>query len=78
MSICEKEQAATQYALLSALFGLTRSLAGGVSGWGTAHLGYAPYFAVTFLLALPAYALLPLVARYLSRLDLHAGARPTP
>ena len=65
MSICERKQAATQYALLSALFGLTRSIAGGVSGWGTEHLGYAPYFALTFALALPAYALLPGVARYL-------------
>jgi PAT family beta-lactamase induction signal transducer AmpG len=65
MSICEREHAATQYALLSALFGLTRSIAGGFSGWGTEHLGYAAYFAFTFLLALPAYILLPGVARYL-------------
>ncbi len=65
MSICEREHAATQYALLSALFGLTRSVAGGFSGWGTEHLGYGAYFGVTFLLALPAYALLPWVARYL-------------
>lgn len=65
MSICEREHAATQYALLSALFGLTRSVAGGFSGWGTEHLGYGAYFGLTFLLALPAYALLPWVARYL-------------
>lgn len=65
MSICEKEQAAMQYALLSALFGLTRSLAGGASGWGAEHLGYATYFAFTFALALPAYIALPWVRRYL-------------
>jgi PAT family beta-lactamase induction signal transducer AmpG len=65
MSICEKAHAATQYALLSALFGFTRSIAGGFSGWGAENLGYASYFAVTFLLALPAYALLPWVSRYL-------------
>jgi MFS transporter, PAT family, beta-lactamase induction signal transducer AmpG len=68
MSICQKEHAATQYALLSALFGLTRSVAGGFSGWGTEHLGYGSYFALTFLLALPAYLLLPWVARYLRAL----------
>jgi MFS transporter, PAT family, beta-lactamase induction signal transducer AmpG len=68
MTICEREQAATEYALLSALFGLTRSVAGGFSGWGTERLGYAPYFAVTFLLALPAYLLLPWVGRYLRAL----------
>ena len=59
MHVCEREQAATQYALLSALFGFTRSLAGAVSGLGASRLGYAPYFAATFALALPAYALLP-------------------
>lgn len=59
MHVCEREHAATEYALLSALFGFTRSLAGAVSGVGASRLGYAPYFATTFLLALPAYALLP-------------------
>ncbi len=61
MHICDKQRAATEYALLSAIFGFTRSVAGAFSGWGTTHLGYAPYFAVTFVLALPAFALLPWV-----------------
>ncbi len=61
MHACDKRRAATEYALLSAIFGFTRSVAGGFSGWGTTHLGYAAYFAVTFLLALPAFALLPWV-----------------
>ena len=59
MHICDKRQAATQYAFLSALFGLTRTVAGGVSGFAVADLGYAAFFAVTFALSLPAYALLP-------------------
>ncbi len=59
MHICDKQNAATQYALLSALFGLTRALAGAASGWGASHLGYGPYFTLTFVLATPAYALLP-------------------
>jgi MFS transporter, PAT family, beta-lactamase induction signal transducer AmpG len=63
MNICEKEHAAVQYALLSAIFGLSRSLAGGVSGLGAERLGYASYFGLTFLLAFPAYALLPWVRR---------------
>ncbi len=61
MHICDKRRAATEYALLTAIFGFTRSLAGGASGWGAAHLGYAAYFALTFVLAFPAYALLPWV-----------------
>lgn len=68
MSICQKEFAATQYALLSALFGFTRSIAGGFSGWGTEQFGYGTYFGLTFLLALPAYGLLPWVKRYLKGL----------
>jgi PAT family beta-lactamase induction signal transducer AmpG len=61
MHICDKRRAATEYALLSAIFGFTRSLAGAFSGWGTTHLGYAAYFLVTLFLALPAFALLPWV-----------------
>jgi len=61
MHICDKRRAATEYALLSALFGFTRTLAGAFSGWGTTHLGYATYFAMTFVLALPAFTLLPWV-----------------
>ena len=61
MHICDKQRAATEYALLSAIFGLTRSLAGAFSGWGVTHLGYGPYFVVTFLLAFPAFVLLPWV-----------------
>lgn len=58
MSICEKEYAATQYALLSALFGLTRLMSGTISGWATEHLGYTAYFITTFFLAWPAFLLL--------------------
>ncbi len=59
MHVCDREHAATQYALLSALFGLTRSLSAPLTGVAAAHFGYAMYFALTFALALPAYALLP-------------------
>ncbi len=65
MHICDKRQAATEYALLSALFGFTRSVAGGVSGFAAARLGYADFFVTTFVLALPAYALLPWVKAWI-------------
>jgi PAT family beta-lactamase induction signal transducer AmpG len=65
MRICDKRQAATQYALLSALFSVPGSFAGSVSGYGVAWLGYGPYFVLTFLLGLPAYALLPWVRRWI-------------
>jgi len=56
MSVCNKRWAATQYAILSALFNIPGLLCGSLSGWAAAHFGYSTYFALTFLLALPAYA----------------------
>jgi PAT family beta-lactamase induction signal transducer AmpG len=59
MNICDKEHAAVQYAGLSALFGLTRDAAGGVSGAAVQAMGYAAWFTVTVALAMPALLLLP-------------------
>ena len=61
MDLCDKEHAATQYAFLSAMFALTRDVAGAFSGIGVEALGYAAYFALTTALALPALALLPVI-----------------
>ncbi|MBM4328315.1 MAG: AmpG family muropeptide MFS transporter [Deltaproteobacteria bacterium] len=55
MSICRKEFSATQYALLSALFRVAGIIAGAFSGWATTKMGYAQFFALTFLLSLPAF-----------------------
>ena len=65
MHICDQEHAAVQYAALSAVFALSRDLAGAMSGWATEQLGYAAYFALTFLLAFPALALLPAIRGWL-------------
>ena len=59
MNICDKAQAATEYALLSAIFALPRFVVGGASGWLTVRMGFANYFFLTFFLAFPAYGLLP-------------------
>jgi PAT family beta-lactamase induction signal transducer AmpG len=69
MAIVDKRRSAAEYALLSSLFALSRSLAGWASGFGAHELGYAPYFLLTFFLSFPAYALLPWVKRMLSSLD---------
>jgi len=76
MHICDKRRAATEYALLSAIFGFTRSLAGACSGWGTTHLGYASYFTLTFFLALPAFGLLPWVRAWTEDPAIHASSPP--
>nr|MCU0232966.1 hypothetical protein [Thermoanaerobaculales bacterium] len=61
MNLCDREHAATQYAILSALFALTRDVAGAFTGIGVEQFGYAAFFALTTALALPALALLPLI-----------------
>ena len=63
MRLCDREHAGTEYALLSALFAVSRDLSGAVSGWATQRLGYAAFFGYTFFLGLPALALLPWVRR---------------
>jgi PAT family beta-lactamase induction signal transducer AmpG len=61
MNVCDKEHATIQYAFLSSVFSLTGRLIGGISGLGAEKYGYGDYFAITFLLSLPAYLLLPWV-----------------
>jgi MFS transporter, PAT family, beta-lactamase induction signal transducer AmpG len=63
MSICEKRYAATQFAVLSALLAVTRWIAGEFSGGLADQLGYANYFLLTFILGLPAFALIPRLRR---------------
>jgi len=58
MAQCEKQHAATQYALLSATFALSRDLVGAFSGLGVDRLGYGAYFALTTALAVPGLLLL--------------------
>ncbi|MHB0971027.1 MAG: MFS transporter [Thermoanaerobaculia bacterium] len=63
MSVCDRERAATENALLTAAFGFARSLAGSASGFGAEELGYAPFFWVTLFLGVPGLLLLPFVRK---------------
>jgi PAT family beta-lactamase induction signal transducer AmpG len=75
MAIIDKQRAATEYALLSSVFALSRSFAGWASGFGAEAMGYSGYFLLTFFLAFPAYFLLPWVKAMLARSDsAHAAA----
>jgi len=65
MNVCQKEHATVQYAFLSSIFSLTGRLVGGISGLGAERYGYGNYFAITFLLSLPAYMLLPWVKTWI-------------
>ncbi len=69
MNVCDKEHATVQYAFLSSVFSLTGRLIGGISGLGAEKYGYGNYFAITFLLSMPAYLLLPWVKQWIHEDD---------
>jgi PAT family beta-lactamase induction signal transducer AmpG len=71
MSICDRERAATEYALLSAAYGLTATIISSASGYIAKHAGYPAYFWLTVLLGIPALLLLPTIRGYETQ-DLHA------
>jgi len=58
MRICQKEHAAVQYALLTALYAVVGTGVAVPSGWLTERMDYAAYFALTAAYALPAFAFL--------------------
>jgi PAT family beta-lactamase induction signal transducer AmpG len=74
MFICDRANAATEYALLSALFAAGRTFAFAISGYLAKDLGFANYYWLTAALALPGLALLP---RIRDRLSTAAGPAAT-
>lgn len=68
MAIVDKRRSATEYALLSSVFALSRSFAGWAGGFGAQYLGYAPYFLLTLVMMFPAYLFLPWVKKMLDRM----------
>lgn len=73
MSMCGKRFSATQYAFFVFLSILSGRLMGFLGGFGVKYLGFASFFFVTFLVALPAFALLPWVLPTIRRIE--AGSR---
>ena len=76
MAVVDTRQAASEYALLSSLFALSRSLAGFASGFGAELMGYRDYFLLTFFLCFPAYLLLPFVRRALRAAEAVEASEP--
>jgi len=58
MSLCNPKFTATQFALLSSLMALTRTVAGAPTGWLAEHLGWSMYFVVCTLAMIPGLVLL--------------------
>ena len=61
-SITDKRYTATQYALLTSIMALPRTLASASSGYLIESIGYTPFFFICFIIALPGMALLFWVA----------------
>jgi PAT family beta-lactamase induction signal transducer AmpG len=69
MALCDRRFSATQYALLSALSAVGRVYVGPSAGYMIAALGWAQFFFVTFLIALPGLALLWWMRERIDALD---------
>ena len=64
-ALTDKRFTATQYALLSSVVGIPRVLASAPTGWLAASLGWAGFFALCTLIAIPGLVLL----RWITRLE---------
>ncbi len=66
-SLTNKKFTATQYALLSSCMGIPRVLAAAPTGWMAVSMGWAVFFLVCTLVAIPGLLLLPMVAKQYRR-----------
>ncbi len=77
MRVCDKRYSATQYALLSSLFGLGRTVSGIPSGLFAERLGYPTFFVTCIALAIPGMLVLQRIAPLRQR-DVLPGAAAEP
>jgi len=68
VSLCSSNFSATQYALLSAIATLPRISMGSVAGFVVARIGWAHFFVVTFLAAIPGLIMLVILRKPLHEL----------
>ena len=64
MGLCDRRFSATQYALLSSLMALARTVLSSGTGYMVAAMGWPKFFVVTAILALPGLVLLARIRRY--------------
>jgi len=69
VSQCSVSFSATQYALLSALAAVPRTIISSVAGYVVASVGWAHFFVITFLAAIPGLALLLGLRRDIQELE---------
>lgn len=59
MSVCDRSQVATQYAILTALMALSGVIGGAMSGVLARHLDYPAFFGFTMIVGIPGILLIP-------------------
>jgi PAT family beta-lactamase induction signal transducer AmpG len=74
VSLCSADFSATQYALLSALATLPRNVTGWIAGHLVPAIGWANFFIVTCLVAVPGLILLTILRRPLNELGAREAA----
>lgn len=67
MSLCNKRFSATQYALLSSVMALTRTIGQAPSGYLVASIGWQNYYLVSIFVALPALLLLTRYSHWMKK-----------
>jgi PAT family beta-lactamase induction signal transducer AmpG len=77
VSLCSTNFSAAQYALLSAMSAVPRVLMGAVAGQVVNALGWANFFVVTFVTAMPGLALLLFLRRPINELEAREAASAT-
>jgi MFS transporter, PAT family, beta-lactamase induction signal transducer AmpG len=75
VSLCSADFSATQYALLSALATLPRNVTGWIAGHLVPAIGWANFFVVTCLVAVPGLLLLAILRRPLKELGAREAAK---
>ncbi len=74
VSLCSSNYSATQYALLSALASIPSRVMGYVAGIVVSKIGWANFFVITFLTAMPGLALLLILRRRIGALEAREAA----
>lgn len=69
MALCDRRFTATQFAMLTAVASLGRVVAGPNAGLMVDIMGWAPFFALTFVIALPAIVILRMQRARIESLD---------
>jgi PAT family beta-lactamase induction signal transducer AmpG len=75
VSLCSADFSATQYALLSALAVLPRNVTGAIAGTLVPVIGWANFFVVTCLSAVPGLILLVILRGPLNELSAREAAK---